>query len=111
MNWNVEWFGSTQNGPEDDNLQETNVKTVMQNVNADVYALSEIVNITRLQNIVNAMPGYALVVSNFYSLAPNTSDPDYANGQKLAFVYRTSGVNKIRTYSGVVVKESLSHSP
>lgn len=98
MNWNIEWFGSTSNGPQDKNLQQTNVSAVMKNVNADVYALSEVVDINRLQNIVNTMPGYAMIVSDFCSLAPNTSDPDYAPGQKLAFVYRTAKVNKLKAY-------------
>lgn len=90
--WNIEWFGGSL-GPADDNLQQQNVQTVLRNINADVYALSEVVSASRLQSIVSQMPGYSFVVSDFCSNAT-----DCTNGQKLAFVYRTSRVNKIREY-------------
>ena len=96
VNWNIEWFGSASNGPADDNLQEGNVKTVIQNLNADVYALVEVVDIGRLQNIVNAMPGYNLIVSDFCSSGSTVSS--CASAQKLAFIYRASKINKIRSY-------------
>ena len=93
--WNVEWFGGA-NGPADDNLQQQNVQTVLQNINADVYALSEVVSVPRLQSIVSQMPGYSFVVSDFCSNGSNATS--CASAQKLAFVYRTSRVNKIRQY-------------
>ena len=93
--WNVEWFGGA-NGPTDDNLQQQNVQTVLRNINADVYALSEVVSASRLQNIVSQMPGYSFVVSDFCSNGSNATS--CASAQKLAFVYRTSRVNKIREY-------------
>jgi trimeric autotransporter adhesin len=92
VNWNVEWFGSPTLGPSDDNLQATNVATILNSLNADIYALAEIVDTTRLRSLVAAMPGYAYRVSDFGSYADNRQDPDYAGAQKLAFVYRTSVV-------------------
>lgn len=96
VNWNVEWFGGSL-GPTDDNLQEQNVRTVLQNINADVYGLGEIVSISRLQNIVSQMPGYGMVVSDFCSNGSTVSS--CASAQKLAFVYRTSKVSNLRTYA------------
>ncbi|MBI2729655.1 MAG: T9SS type A sorting domain-containing protein [Sphingobacteriales bacterium] len=96
VNWNMEWFGSVSNGPGDVNVQQANAQTVIQNLNADVYALVEVVDIARLQNIVNAMPGYSLIVSDFCS--SGSSVASCAIAQKLAFVYRNSKVNKVRTY-------------
>ncbi|MBI1782244.1 MAG: T9SS type A sorting domain-containing protein [Sphingobacteriales bacterium] len=96
VNWNLNWFGSSSNGPSDDNLQEANVQTIIQNLNADVYALVEIVSINRLQNIVSSLPGYDFVVSDFCSGGNSVSS--CATAQKLAFVYRTSRVNKIKVY-------------
>lgn len=97
VNWNIEWFGSNSGGPADNNLQEANVKTVIQNLNADVYAFVEVVDVTRLQNIVNSMPGYSFIVSDFCSGGSSVSS--CASAQKLAFVYRTSKVNKIKSYA------------
>ena len=96
VNWNIAWFGSNFSGPADKNLQEANVLTVMQNLNADVYALAEVVDVTRLANVVNAMPGYSFIVSDFCSGGASVSS--CASAQKLAYVYRTSKVNKIRSY-------------
>ncbi len=95
VNWNIEWFGGA-NGPLDDNLQEQNVRTLMQNMNADVYALEEVVSISRLQNVINQMPGYSMVVSDFCS--NGTTASSCGGQQKLAFVYRNSRVNFIRAY-------------
>jgi hypothetical protein len=99
VNWNIEWFGSTINGPTNDAQQEQNVKTVLQNLNADIYAVSEIVSEARLANVVNQMPGYAYVISNYGSHTNTTVNPPsaLAEAQKLAFIYKTSVVNKLST--------------
>jgi len=92
VNWNVEWFGSPAAGfgPDDKNLQYTNVQSVLGQLNADVFALLEVVDTLRLNTLVASMPGYAYRVADFGSAADNSSDPDYRLAQKLAFVYRTS---------------------
>ncbi len=92
VNWNLEWFGSTSLGPVNDNLQEQNVKTVLQNVGADVYALVEVVSEPRLANIVSQMPGYAYVLSNYGSYTnPNQSGAGpLSESQKLGLVYKTA---------------------
>ncbi len=95
VNWNIEWFGGTQ-APADDNLQEQNVRKAMNAINADVYALSEIVDTARLGNLVRSLDSsYRYVVSDYASLAPTPADPAYATGQKLALVYKTSVVSNV----------------
>ncbi len=99
VNYNMEWFGSAQAGlgPTDKNLQEANQKIILSSIKADIFGLLEVVNVTRLQNIVNTMPGYSMVVSDFGSYADNASDPDYAGAQKLAFVYKTAMFQNVKT--------------
>ena len=102
VNWNVEWLGSTSFGPTNESLQQQNVQTIMQNIGADLYALEEVVSETALQNIVNAMPGYAYVLSNFGSHTnPNENPPPapdaLAQAQKLAFVYKISVFSNVTT--------------
>ena len=94
VNWNMEWFGSSAAGfgPDNKDLQYTNASTVIKGLNADVYALVEVVDTVRLRTLVASMPGYAYRVSDFGSNADDKADPDYALTQKLAFVYRTSVV-------------------
>lgn len=96
VSWNIEWFGGSL-GPADDNLQEQHVRTVLQNINADVYGLQEIVSISRLQQIVNQMPGYSLVVADFCS--NGTVASSCGGAQKLAYIFRTSKVQLLRTYA------------
>lgn len=99
VNWNVEWFGSTLEGPANDDQQEQNVKTILQNTGADVYALAEVVSEERLASVVSQMPGYAYVISNYGSHTNTSVNPPsaLAQAQKLAFVYRTSVLSNITT--------------
>ena len=92
VNWNIEWFGGSL-GPTDNNLQQANVLRAMQQMNADVYALGEIVNVTNLQAVVNAMPGYAFILADFCSASTNATG--CRSDQKLAFVYKTSTVTRL----------------
>ncbi len=98
VNWNMEWFGSSGAGlgPADKNLQASNATTIIRNLNADVYALVEVVDTVRLRAIVAQMPGYAYRIGQFGSFADNAQDPDFIGAQKLAFVYRTSVVTNPR---------------
>src|SRR5690606_31024108 len=95
----IEWFGSPIQTPNNDNQQEQNVSTILQSIGADVYALTEIVDETRLANVVNSMPGYAYVISNYGSHTNTTVNPPSALGQaqKLAFIYKTSVISNVST--------------
>ena len=92
VNWNLEWFGSPDFGPTDDDQQFANVQTILNSLKADIYGLVEVVDTARLGTIVRQLPGggYAYRVSDFGSYADNAQDPDYAGDQKLAFVYKKS---------------------
>lgn len=102
VNWNVEWFGSTEagQGPSDKNLQEQNVKTILTNLNADVFALAEVVDTVRLGTIVRQLGGYKYSVSAAASGGSSATGGNsfYNTAQKLVFVYRTS-VIKNPTFS------------
>lgn len=110
VNWNIEWFGSTSNGPTDDNLQQANVKKVMDSLQSDIYALSEIVDTVRLMNLANSLGGYSYKVSDFSSLAANPSSPNYATGQKLAFIYKTSIVTNVKVRGLLKTSTTAYHS-
>jgi hypothetical protein len=99
VNWNIEWFGSTANGPTNEVQQQTNVQTILQNVGADLYGLVEVVDESRLATVVSSMPGYAYVISNYGSHSnPNSPTPSPLNeAQKLAFIYKTSVFSSITT--------------
>lgn len=99
VNWNMEWFGGTQ-APTDDDLQQANAKKVMEYLDADIFACLEVVDTVRFGNLVRSLSGgYNYVVSDFTSLAADPADPNfptnYATGQKLALVYKTSEVSNV----------------
>lgn len=96
VNWNIEWFGSPSagQGPVDDNLAQANAKAVMEYLDADVYALAEIVDGTRLQNLVNSLAGgYSYVLGEFCSSGGSLAA--CASAQKLALVYKTSVLSNV----------------
>ncbi|TGE06375.1 T9SS-dependent choice-of-anchor J family protein [Hymenobacter fodinae] len=92
VSWNIEWFGSAQAGlgPQDKALQQENVKTMLTNLNADVFALAEVVDTVRLGTVVRQLGGYRYMVSPAASGGSTTANSNYATAQKLVFVYRTS---------------------
>jgi len=107
VNWNIEWFGGSL-GPTDNNLQQSNVLRAMQQINADVYALGEIVDVARLQTLVNTLPGYSFIVADFCSASTNATG--CRSDQKLAFVYRTSTVRRLNHRGVMRVGGSASAS-
>ncbi len=109
VNWNLEWFGSASNGPADNNLQQANVKRVMDSLQADIYALCEIVDTTRLMNLTNSLGGYSYKVSDYCSNAPDPSNGNYANGQKLAFIYKTASVSNVK-FRGLLKSSTAASS-
>lgn len=100
VNWNLEWFGSTASGlgPTNKNLQQQNVQQVLTSLNADLYALVEIVDTLRFKTVAEALPGnYGYIVNDYGSYADDVNDPDYAGAQKLGFIYNKDVIKKIST--------------
>ncbi|MFD2514497.1 choice-of-anchor J domain-containing protein, partial [Pontibacter locisalis] len=60
VTWNLEWFGSTSNGPSNEDLQLANAKAALMNLNADIIALQEIVDETKAQQLAQEI-GYNYV--------------------------------------------------
>jgi len=75
--WNVEWFGSTANGPSDEALQQKNVKAVLKGLNFDVVGLVEVVSPAAFEAVVAAMPNRVGVLSTdaSSSTAPSSIRP------------------------------------
>lgn len=97
VNWNMEWFGSTEQDPANDSLQQANATVVMRNLNADIFALAEVVDTARISAIASQL-GYKVIVSDFGSYADSATDVDYPSAQKLAFMYKPEVIRGIRSY-------------
>lgn len=109
VNWNIEWFGSPVQNPANDSLQQANVTTILKKLDADIFALAEVVDTARLRSVVSQLNGYSYIISDFSSYADSLTDVDYVSAQKLAFVYRTSVIRSLRSY-GVLRKGGSSNA-
>lgn len=98
VSWNIEWFGSSVNGPSDDNQQEANVIKILRYLKADLYGLNEVVDTIRLRRVTDSLgSNYAFYISPFASAAASPSSPYWSTAQKLAFIYRKDVFSNIKT--------------
>lgn len=94
VNWNIEWFGSTGNGPSDETLQQANAKKVMDYLDADVYAVAEIVSAASFGSLVNSLAApYSYVIGEYCS--GGTTAGACASSQKLALAYKTGVMSNV----------------
>ncbi len=85
VTWNIEWFGSTGNGPSDEDLQKANVKKVIEALDADVYAFQEISNADAFNSLKTLLPAYEGFMSEYAS-----------NTQEVAFFYKKATVTEVK---------------
>ena len=79
ISWNIEWF------PKNGQATADSVKTIIQSLAADVYALQEIDDTTLLKQVVSTIPGYECYFKSSY----------YGG---LAYVYNTNTVQANAKY-------------
>lgn len=82
VTWNVEWFGSSGNGPSDLDLQMNNVISVVETIDADLYALQEISSETRFLALVDSLEDYSGFWANYSNQTQNT-----------AYLFKSSVIN------------------
>jgi hypothetical protein len=120
--WNMEFFGAdagtivcpTGNlnyndmGPTNEDLQQTNAITVLNKLNADIIAVQEMSDTTRLRATVNALPGsYNFICSDRFSYyfqddcdqTPSGNPPTVFGpsslAQKVCVIYNTTTVTPL----------------
>lgn len=94
VTWNIEWFGSTlpNQGPTNVDLQLQNVKKVIEDLDADIYAFQEITNLDKFYELVAALPDYR----GFHSPAVSGGGT-FEEAQKLTFLYKTATIDSVST--------------
>lgn len=98
VSWNLEWFGSTTEGPGDDNLQEVNALRVLRALDADVYGMVEIVDTMRFRRLVDSLgPQYAFVIAPYCSGNATGAGASWNTCQKLAFIYNRTLFSNVRS--------------
>jgi len=101
--WNIAWFGSTSNGPTDEDRQQFYASVVMDSLNADLYILQEIVDTSRLGSLARSLKNgpYSYVVAPYASLTTTNTNATWRSAQKLAYIYRTQlfTINSVRGFT------------
>lgn len=87
--WNIEWFGSTANGPTNEALQLANARDVILGADLDVWALEEIVGQMQFDQLKAQLPGYDGFLA---SDARVTSGSSYyaSSEQKVGVLFKSS---------------------
>ncbi len=95
-NWNLEFFGDTTQNPADDTLQQRNVIAILGDAGFDIAGLEEVVDVSRFNAVLAALPGYDGVVSSDGNRVAGTSScVSFGSAcygtfeQKLAVIFRT----------------------
>ena len=91
-NWNIEWFGSTTQGPSDEPRQLKNVREVVATVGADFWGLQELVDGAQFEALKQGLPGYDGFLANDPGIP---TGPTYYSPteQKVGFLFRTDVVS------------------
>ena len=92
--WNVEWLGNTGFGPSNEQLQQDNVKCVVEKLKSDVIVLVEVCDTSKMKNIVPAGYDYrcsAQYYSHFYDTPETAADP----AQKVCVAFNKATVTPI----------------
>ncbi|WP_257453517.1 endonuclease/exonuclease/phosphatase family protein [Archangium lipolyticum] len=86
-NWNLEWFGSTADGPADEQLQLDNARKIISTAGADFWGLAELVDATHFAALKQQLPGY----DGFMASDPRIPSGSYYysdSEQKVGILYR-----------------------
>lgn len=110
VNWNIEWFGSIGFGPTNKDLQESNVKKVLRYLDADIYALIEVVDTMRFRRLVDSLgSNWGYTISPFCTNASTPSGGNWLSGQKMALVYKKDIVSNV-TGRGFMLTSPTAYS-
>ncbi|MEX0843958.1 MAG: DUF5689 domain-containing protein [Balneolaceae bacterium] len=83
VTWNIEWFGSSSNGPEDLDTQFNNAITVINEIDADLYAFQEIANTTRFATLIDSLEDYGGIIASF------------SQTQKTAYLFKRATIDSL----------------
>ena len=87
--WNIEWFGSTQNGPTDETLQLQNARDVIAGADMDVWGVAEIVDQAHWNSLESQLTGYTGFLAS-ESVVTGGSTSYGATEQKVGILYKSS---------------------
>jgi endonuclease/exonuclease/phosphatase family metal-dependent hydrolase len=85
--WNVNWFGSSSQGPQNDGAQRRHVREVLQGSDADLWALTEVVETSAFMALLEELPDYSGLLASDPRVRDGARFYDAAE-QKPAIVFK-----------------------
>ena len=95
-NWNIEWFGDTSFGPEDEQLQLANAQAVIADAGADIWGLGEIVDTAHFNQLKAQLPGYDGFLADDAMRVSSGTGYYHSAEQKLGVLFRSDVVQVLR---------------
>jgi hypothetical protein len=86
--WNLEWFGDTSNGPTNETLQLSNVRSVIAVADMDMWGVAEVVSTTQWNSLKFQLSGYSGSLANDASVTSGASH--YISTEKIGILYKSS---------------------
>lgn len=93
--WNLEWFGSTVNGPTNESTQFNNIKKVLNNTDIDIWGVEEMSDLATWDRLLDELPQYGGILAS------------YNQTQKTAILYKKD-LFEVFTYSHVLTGSTFS---
>jgi endonuclease/exonuclease/phosphatase family metal-dependent hydrolase len=87
--WNIEWFGSTSNGPANENQQRNNARDIIAGTDFDIWGVAEIVSTSHFNSLKSQLSGYAGFLANDPLVASGSSFYTTSE-QKVGILYKSS---------------------
>ncbi len=87
--WNIEWFGSTGNGPTNETLQLNNVRDVVSGADLDIWGFEEVTSASHWASLKSQLPGYSGFLANESNVVSG-STYYAASEQKVGILYKSA---------------------
>lgn len=87
--WNIEWFGSTTNGPSNETLQASNARDVISGTDFDVWGVAEITDQAAWNSLESSLTGYTGFLAG-ESIVTSGSTYYSSTEQKVGILYKSS---------------------
>lgn len=93
--WNLEWFGDTENGPSNEQLQLENVHFIISGLDMDLWSVQEVTSVPHFDDLVSQLSGYDGFLANdpFVTDGPEYYSDFEDNELKVGIIYKTDMVS------------------
>ena len=95
--WNIEWFGDTGNGPQDETKQLNRVRDVIRGAQIELWGVQEVTGASHFSRLLDSLPGYRGLLANDASVenGPNFYSDFNNNEQKVGLIYQADAVEVV----------------